>query len=228
MPPAIHRSSDQVQSSNVNAPQFDDGFRRDLEQLLLWRRDVRRFRPDAIDPALLARLVALATYAPSVGHSQPWRFVEVVDAGRRAAVRNSFLACNAAALGRYEGERAQLYASLKLAGLDEAPVQLAVFVDGDTEAGHGLGRQTMPATLDYSAVLAIHTLWLVARAYGIGVGWISIIDPAAVTAALDVPASWRLIAYLCLGYPAEEHLDSELERHGWQARDTSTAVLLRR
>src|SRR6266481_41671 len=151
-----------------------------------------------------------------------------VATSRRAAVRENFLARNRAALERYAGERARLYASLKLAGLDEAPVQLAVFVDGDTEAGHGLGRQTMPATLDYSAVLAIHTLWLVARAHGIGIGWISILDPAPISAALDVPAGWRFIAYLCLGYPVEEHLDPELERQGWQARDPSAAVLVRR
>jgi 5,6-dimethylbenzimidazole synthase len=212
----------------VSTPQFDDAFRRRLEELVLWRRDVRRFRPDAIDSTLLAHLVAVATHAPSVGHSQPWRFVEVVDPARRDAVRDNFRACNAQALARYEGEQARLYATLKLAGLEEAPVHLAVFVDGETETGHGLGRQTMPATLDYSAVLAIHTLWLVARAYGLGVGWVSIIDPAAVAAALDVPAGWRLVAYLCLGYPAEEHLDPELERHGWQARDPSTAALVRR
>jgi len=212
----------------ADAPHFDEAFRRELERLVRWRRDVRRFRSDALDRSLLERIVALATHAPSVGHSQPWRFVEVADARRRAAVRSNFLACNAAALARYESERADRYASLKLAGLDEAPVHVAVFVDGDTKAGHGLGRQTMPATLEYSAVLAVHTLWLVARAHGIGVGWVSILDPVAVGAALDVPASWRLIAYLCLGYPAEEHIDPELERQGWQARDPSTAVLVRR
>ncbi len=212
----------------MSAPRFDEAFRRQLEDLVLWRRDVRRFRRDAIDATVLEHLVAVATHAPSVGHSQPWRFVEVADPGRRAAVRDNFLACNADALARYAGERAGLYASLKLAGLEEAPVHLAVFVDGETEAGHGLGRQTMPATLDYSAVLAIHTLWLVARAHGIGIGWISILDPAPISAALDVPAGWRFIAYLCLGYPAEEHLDPELERQGWQARDPSAAVLVRR
>ena len=166
---------------------------------------------------LLERLVGLATHAPSVGNSQPWRFVEVADPRRRAAVRRNFLACNQAALELYEGEQAHLYATLKLAGLDEAPVHIAVFVDGETATGHGLGRHTMPRTLDYSAVLAVHTLWLVARAYGVGVGWVSILDPTAVCVALDVPSGWGLIAYLCLGYPSEDHLDPELERHGWTA-----------
>ncbi len=212
----------------MRAPDFDDAFRENFEQLVRWRRDVRRFRPDPLDARLVEHLLRVAAHAPSVGHSQPWRFVDVADSARRAAVRENFLACNAAALAHYEGEQARLYATLKLAGLDDAPVHLAVFVDDATEAGHGLGRQTMPSTLDYSAVLAVHTLWLVARAYGIGVGWLSIVDPIAVRETLDVPAAWRLIAYLCVGYPAEEHLDPELERHGWEDRDESTAILLRR
>jgi len=212
----------------MTAPRFDETFRRALEALVLWRRDVRRFRPDPIDPPLLERLIEVATHAPSVGHSQPWRFVEVADPARRATVRRSFLECNATALQSYDGERARLYATLKLSGLDDAPVHVAVFVDDDAETGHGLGRRTMPTTLDYSAVLAVHTLWLVARAHGIGLGWVSILDPVAVRVALEVPAAWRLIAYLCLGYPAEEHLDPELERHGWQEREPSSAVLVRR
>jgi 5,6-dimethylbenzimidazole synthase len=218
----------QTRSGSATPPSFDDTFRRGLEQLVLWRRDVRRFRPDALEPALLQRLVGVAACAPSVGNSQPWRFVEVADIARRAAVRRNFLACNDGALAQYEGEQAHRYASLKLAGLDDAPVHLAVFADRATSAGHGLGRQTMPEALDYSVVLAVHTLWLAARSYGIGVGWVSILDPAVVSAALEVAPAWHLIAYLCIGYPAEEHLEPELERQGWQERDDATAVILRR
>ena len=76
----------------------------------------------------------------------------------------------------------------------------------------------MPEMLAYSCLCAVNTLWLAARAQGVGLGWVSILEPERVTSALDVPASWRLIAYLCLGYPAEEHLDPELERAGWQRR----------
>ncbi len=122
-----------------------------------------------------------------MGLSEPWRFVRVADPARRAAVRASFLACNAEALARQARDRAPGYARLKLEGLDEAPVHLAVFSDPGTAQGHGLGRLTMPETVAYSAVMAVHTLWLAARAEGIGMGWVSILDPAAVTAALDVP-----------------------------------------
>ncbi|HEV7373053.1 MAG TPA: 5,6-dimethylbenzimidazole synthase [Arenibaculum sp.] len=202
-------------------PEFGAGFRAGLEDLFRWRRDVRRFRRDPIDPDLLRRLLDLARLAPSVGFSQPWRFVLVESAETRAAVRANFLACNAEALDDYEGERARLYAELKLAGLDEAPVHLAVFADGATAAGHGLGRRTMPEMLRYSAVTAIHTLWLAARAWGIGVGWVSILDPVRLRDELDVPAAWDLVAYLCIGRPAEQHLDPELERAGWQARDAA-------
>ena len=209
-------------------PRFDDQFRDQLETLLAWRRDVRRFRPQPMPGGALDRLMALAGLAPSVGLSQPWRFVTVDDAARRGAIRADFERCNQAALGSYEGDRARLYATLKLAGLDEAPVHLAVFTDRATQQGNGLGRRTMPETAEYSAAMAIHTIWLAARALGLGLGWVSILDPARIATILDVPADWRFVAYLCLGYPQEEHADPVLEREGWERRRPPEAFLLRR
>jgi 5,6-dimethylbenzimidazole synthase len=200
------------------APRFDTAFRRQLEQLYRWRRDVRRFRTEPLDAGLIDRLIELALLSPSVGNSQPWRFVKVDDADRRAAVRANFKQCNRAALAAYEGERAALYARLKLAGLDRAPAHLAVFVDAATACGEQLGRRTMPETLTWSVVGAVHALWLAARAHGVGMGWVSILDPGQVREILAVPAAWSLVAYLCLGWPEEEHLDPELERAGWQRR----------
>ena len=146
-----------------------------------WRRDVRRFRPDPIDPRLIETLLALASHAPSVGLSQPWRFVLVETSARRAAVRENFSKANETALNGYAGERQARYARLKLEGLSQAPVHLAVCADEATGQGHGLGRQTMPETIRYSVVAAIQTLWLAARAEGLGVGWVSILDPEAVS-----------------------------------------------
>ena len=166
--------------------------------------------------------------SPSVGNSQPWRFVSVETPAARETIIANFNACNASALASYEGERAALYASLKLSGLREAPVHLAVFCDHATEAGSGLGRKTMPEALDYSVVAAIHTFWLCARAENLGVGWVSILDPKEVCRTLDVPAQWKLIAYLCVGFPLEEHLDPELVRHDWQAHVVENARLHRR
>jgi len=209
-------------------PRFGLDFRDQLEALFRWRRDVRRFRTDPLDPDLVDDLIGLASLAPSVGNSQPWRFVKVEDAGRRQAVRANFEDCNRAALANYEGERAQLYARLKLSGFDRAPVQLGVFADTATPAGNGLGVQTMPEMMCYSVVGAVNALWLAARAHGVGVGWVSILDPARVKAVLEVPDDWTLIAYLCVGYPEEEHLDPELERSGWQRRLDAQRFVLRR
>jgi 5,6-dimethylbenzimidazole synthase len=128
-------------------------------------------------------------------------------------------------LQSYDGERAALYSRLKLAGLEDAPEQLAVFCDMNTETGHGLGRQTMPEMLEYSAVIAVHTLWLAARAYGLGVGWVSILDPAEVKRVLATPDSWKLIAYLCIGYPEEEHQDPELARYDWEQYQKSNILV---
>jgi 5,6-dimethylbenzimidazole synthase len=211
-----------------DAPQFDAAFRERLQQLLVWRRDVRRFRSDPLPEGALERLLETATLAPSVGLSQPWRFVRVDDPARRQTVRDSFAACNADALAGYSGERAACYAKLKLAGLDEAPSHLAVFADRSTLQGHGLGRRTMPEMIEYSVVTAIHTLWLAARAEGIGVGWVSILDPAAVTAALDVPPEWLFIAYLCIGYPAAEDDIPALARADWEQRQPLSAFFLQR
>ncbi|KLK91435.1 cob(II)yrinic acid a,c-diamide reductase [Microvirga vignae] len=199
-------------------PVFARAFRDQLRDLFVWRRDVRHFRSMPIAPDVLTRLLELAHLAPSVGLSQPWRFVLVDDPQRRAAIVENFEVCNAQALRREPTERASAYAKLKLAGLQEAPVHLAVFAEDSTPQGHGLGRRTMPETVRYSTVMAIHTLWLAARAEGIGVGWVSILDPAAVAMTLDVPSHWAFIGYLCLGYPAHADDTPELERQGWQTR----------
>jgi 5,6-dimethylbenzimidazole synthase len=209
-------------------PHFDAGFRAELRALLTWRRDVRRFRRDPLPEGMIERLIGIACLAPSVGLSQPWRFVLVDGPARRAAVRSNFLDCNAAALADQAPDRARRYARLKLAGLDEAPCQLAVFADPTTPQGHGLGRQTMPETIDYSAVMAAHTLWLAARAEGIGMGWISILDPAAVTTALGVPETWQLIGYFCLGYPEDTDTVPALERADWEHRRRPEEFLVRR
>jgi 5,6-dimethylbenzimidazole synthase len=207
---------------------FDADFRARLRELIVWRRDVRRFRGEPLPPGTVERLLDLAALAPSVGLSQPWRFVLVEASERRAAVREEFRRCNRAALDCYAGERARLYAALKLAGLDEAPVHLAVFADRGTAQGHGLGRRTMPETAEYSVVMAIHTLWLAARAEGLGLGWVSILDPAAMVRLLDVPEAWIFLGYFCLGYPQQEEQTPELEREGWEKRRASIDFILRR
>ena len=208
-------------STVSEAPGFGDAFRAKFAELLAWRRDVRHFRPDqAPEELTLTELFHLAAFAPSVGNCQPTRFVRVDDNARRASIRANFQAANNEALGAYAGERAAIYAKLKLAGLNDAPIQLAVFCDEPTERGHGLGARTMPETRRYSTICALHTFWLAARAYGLGVGWVSILDPEAVGAALDVPRDWTFIAYLCVGFALEEHLIPELERVGWQRRES--------
>ena len=207
---------------------FDDEFRARLRDLMVWRRDVRRFRTDPLPAGTLDRLIAVACLAPSVGLSQPWRFVVVENADRRRAVLENFAACNAAALASQEGEQATRYAALKLAGLAEAPSHLAAFADRETEVGHRLGQRTMPETAEYSVVAAVTAMWLAARAEGIGMGWVSILDPARLKTILDVPAHWRFIGYFCLGYPEAEHPEPELERAGWEKRRPPENAIIRR
>lgn len=207
---------------------LDETFRKQFEDLLRWRRDVRDFRRDPVDAQLVEYLIGLSCVAPSVGYSQPWRFVLVESPECRESVRANFEKCNHEALNLYSGTKAQLYATLKLAGLRNAPIHLAVFLSENTEHGSGLGRATMPETLEYSAVLAVYTLWLAARTYGLGVGWVSILDPLEINRDLHVPSDWKLIAYLCIGYPQENTSTPELQRRGWEDRLPTSDLLLRR
>ena len=207
---------------------FDDGFRTRLLELFTWRRDVRRFRPDPLPPGTLERLIHIACLSPSVGLSQPWRFVIVDDPARRVAIAEVFEACNAEALSSHPRALGDRYAKLKLAGVKEAPAQLTVFADRGTGVGNGLGRRTIPEMIEYSVVTAVHTMWLAARAEGIGFGWVSILDPARMAEILDVPPDWHLIGHLCLGYPETETKIPELERAEWENRKPPSKAIIRR
>ena len=149
---------------------------------------------------------------------QPWRFIVVRSEAVRTAVHAIFKRANSEARARYRGARQELYSRLKLEGLREAPQHLCVLCDEESERGHYLGRNFMPETSIYSVVCAIQNLWLAARTEGIGVGWVSILDPPAIKELLRIPPSTRLVAYLCLGYVREFSDVPDLERDGWEQR----------
>lgn len=206
---------------------FDQSFRERFWDLLRWRRDVRNFKPEPLPPGLLDEILSSTQLAPSVGLSESWRYVLVSRPEIRTQVREDFENANARALAGYSGDKAALYARLKLAGLASAPVHLAAFADRGTAQGSRLGCQTMPEMLDYSVVAAITTLWLTARAHGVGMGWVSILNPDRIRAILAVPAEWHLVAYLCIGYPERESQVPELERAGWEKRSGAIALVER-
>lgn len=190
-----------------------------FENLVRWRRDIRHFKTDPVPRESIEACLKLANCAPSVGLSQPWRFVELESQHRRDQIIASFERCNTNALNNYEGEKKKLYATLKLEGLKQAPIQLAVFCDKTTSQGAGLGKATMPEMLCYSVVTAVHTFWLAARTHGLGVGWVSILEPETVAEACDIEKDWKLVAYLCVGWPAKDpNATPELERCGWEQR----------
>ena len=196
--------------------EFGPDHRQHLTDVLRWRRDVRHFRTDPVPDAALARLRAAMELAPSVGNARPWRVIRVRDATLRAAVRADFQHCNTAAAAAYDDATRAEYMQLKLAGMDAAPEHLAVFTVTDPACGRGLGRQTLPATLRQSTAMAIHTLWLAARAENLGLGMVSILDPVAMERLFAVPADWEFSAYLCLGLPAFSDDMPLLHRAGWQ------------
>lgn len=182
------------------------------------RRDVREFCPEPVANSVLARILNAAHHAGSVGFMQPWNFIIIRSPTVKQQVYDCFEKENRRAAENYEGGRRELYRTLKLAGILEAPVNLAVTCDRRRGGTHVLGRNTIPDTDLYSTCCAIQNLWLAARAEGIGVGWVSILDPERVKQILGIPAELLLVAYLCLGYPVRFEERPLLESVGWERR----------
>jgi len=198
---------------------FTEEERRGLYRAIYERRDVRSsFKPDEIPDNVLARLLDAAHHAPSVGFMQPWGFIVIRDRGVRDTVHQIFERARLAAAQVYNDDRRAVYETLKLAGIREAPINLCVTCDEATVRGHGLGRQTMKETALYSTVCAVQNLWLAARAEGVGVGWVSILDVDELRAALGIQEAVVPVAYLCLGYVTEFSAEPELEIKGWEQR----------
>lgn len=199
---------------------FSDHFINELEQLFTWRRDVRHFKPDPIPDEIMDQLLSFACKAPSVGLSEPWYFIKINRPELRQKIHNVFKKNNLEASRDYSSDNQKFYNSLKLSGMDDAPHHIAVFSERNPDQGKGLGRKTMPQTTAYSTVMAIYSFWLAARAYGIGVGWVSIITPTDIHQILEIPETLEFIAYLCVGYPQMIRDKPELEEKGWEKRNS--------
>ena len=183
------------------------------------RRDVRaEFLPAPVPDEVLNRLLDAAHHAPSVGFMQPWDFIVIRDQCLRRAIYDNFAGANSRAADIYSGARRRDYDALKLQGIIEAPLNLCVTCDPERRLGHGLGRQTNPATCLYSTVCAVQNLWLAARAESVGVGWVSILDLEPLKSLLGIPASHICVPYLCLGYVSEFRPAPDLEEAGWERR----------
>jgi 5,6-dimethylbenzimidazole synthase len=210
----------------TKATDFNDSERQGVYRAIRERRDVRRgFLPEPLPDDVLYRLLQAAHSAPSVGLMQPWRFIVIRDRAVRQAVHKIFMDANEDAVATYVGEQRQNYSSMKLEGILEAPQNLCIVCDSNSNQGHQLGRRTMPETAIYSAVCAVQNLWLAARAEGIGVGWVSILEPHLLRSTLGIPQEIVPVAYLCLGYVDEFADTPDLERFGWEKRTPLESVL---
>lgn len=190
-----------------------------LYRTILTRRDTRgEFLPDPVPDDVLSRLLTAAHHAPSVGYMQPWSFVVVRSPEVRRRVHDAFAAAHAEAALMFPQDRQALYRSLKLEGIMEAPVNVCITCDRERAGPVVLGR-THIAEMDlYSTVCAVQNFWLAARAEGLGVGWVSIFDNAAVQRALAIPEAIVPVAYLCVGRVRGYHPRPELEGAGWRNR----------
>lgn len=198
---------------------FEDFERKAIYRAIFTRRDVRsHFRPDPIDDAVLARLLTAAHHAPSVGFMQPWNFIVIRDQKRRAAVRDLFLTARSQELPHIAEDRQALYRKLKLEGICESALNLCITCDRSRSENSPLGRWHNPQMDLFSTVCAVQNFWLAARAEGIGVGWVSILNADALGDLLDIPDHVVPVAYLCVGHVSEFATRPDLERTGWGSR----------
>jgi 5,6-dimethylbenzimidazole synthase len=206
-----------VESAPDNS--FDKAAQDAVYKAIFTRRDVRsHFLPDPVDDQALARLLLAAHHAPSVGYMQPWNFIVIRDRARREQVRDLFLDARQVEAKHMEGDRQALYRSLKLEGICETPLNLVVTCDRSRAKNSPLGRWHNPEMDLFSTVCAVQNFWLAARAEGIGVGWVSILDGEALKYLLDIPAHVVPVAYLCVGHVSAFAPTPDLEASGWGSR----------
>ena len=225
--PAVgDRTSAAERSEDPAGWAFSDGERAALGRIMAGRRDVRRFRADPVPPDLLRQVLAAAHQAPSVGHSQPWRFVVVSDA--RTRVRAAVMADRArlAQAAVMAPDSARHLLDLDLEGIREAPLGVVVCCDRRVPAAGVLGRATFPDADMWSCACAIQNMWLAARAAGLGIGWVTLFEPDDLRALVGAPAGVETLGWLCLGWPDERPPDPGLERRGWSTRQPLEEVVL--
>ncbi|HSZ03939.1 MAG TPA: nicotinate-nucleotide--dimethylbenzimidazole phosphoribosyltransferase [Solirubrobacteraceae bacterium] len=224
-PPGFDRSRAAERAADPRGWRYDDAERATVHRVIAERRDVRRFRPDAVDDDILGRVLAAAHRAPSVGLMQPWRLIVIRDIDTRMAVRRLAQRERLRQADRFD-ERTRQFLDQKVEGVIEAPIGVCVCCDHGQPDVEVLGRGTIPDTDIYSAACAVQNLWLAARAEGLGVGWVSFYRPEDLRALLGIPARVDPIAYLCLGWPDERPLRPGLEAAGWSSRMTLDAVVM--
>lgn len=198
---------------------FSDSEREAVYHAIYSRRDVRsQFLPKPVPVDVLGRILHAAHHAPSVGFMQPWNFILVESSETKHRVHEAFERANREAAEKFAGERQELYRSLKLEGILEAPIGICITCDRGRTGPVVLGRTHMPTMDLYSSVCAVQNLWLAARAEGLGMGWVSIFSPEVLQRALAIPDHITLIGYFCLGYVSAFKPKPDLETVGWLPR----------
>ena len=180
------------------------------------RRDMRHFRPDPVDPALLQRLLWAAHHAPSVGFMQPWRFIRVTSRALREQM-HALVETERQATAQALGERQDDFMRLKVEGLLDAG-EVVVVALADEREKHIFGRRTLPEMDLASVACAIQNMWLAARAEGIGLGWVSFFDPDALAELLNLPDGARPQGILCIGRVRAFYPRPMFEDAGWGRR----------
>lgn len=214
-------------AAEVGAWAFPDRVRDEFYDLVAARRDIRRYRPDPVGTEILDRVLTAAHQAPSVGHSQPWRFIVVSEPATRERAARMADEQRLRQARQMEPDAARRLLDLQLEGIREAPLGVVVACDRRAPAGGVLGRATFPDTDLWSCACAIENLWLAARAEGLGVGWVTLFDQQELADLVGVPEGVVTLGWLCLGWPDERPPAPGLERAGWSRRQPVSEVVMK-
>lgn len=187
-----------------------------LTNIIASRRDIRgnNFIDKKISNKKLKIILESALNAPSVGYSQPWEFIVVAE-DKRNLVYEHFAKSFEKSKDKFLDK--PLYNSLKLEGIKESNINIAVYYKKSTS--NVLGQTYMKRTGEYSVVCAILNMWLTARALNIGMGWVSILKPKKINKIFDIDKNeYKFIAYLCFGYTKEFYNEPELKKLKWNKK----------
>ena len=150
----------------------------DIYEAIRTRRSVRAYRNKSGEDEKLRRIFEATRLAPSASNRQPWKFVIVKDEKRRRDLANAA-----------DGQ----------SFVRDAPVVIAAVA----LIPDNVIRSDVPG---YAVDLAIATdhITLAAAAEGLGTCWIGIFDQEKARKVLEIPESYKIVALLSLGYPADD------------------------
>lgn len=199
-----------------------------LEELFKTRRDTRHFKSDAVPDLVLEKALEAGHMAPSVGLTDASRYYIIHNRAIKIEIKKLFDTSNSRALDCIqEIEKKNLYNSLKLEAILDAPVGLVVCYDRSVLNDFTIGTIATNETIKFSAVCAVENIWLSLTSQGYSMGWISILNYYHFKKLLGLPDEIEPLGYFCIGKPATDYEQQPMLQHlGWKNKSLKPIVTI--